>query len=418
MPDTHSLDGIHKDVVIIGAGLAGLQAACLLRDREILVLEREQFAGGRVLTQSWQGVPYELGAVFAFDPALLPTRDVCPALIEEKGMIGAHAAGQIWMGADVASCLGEIDFRNDELAEIIAFVTSGAEDLSTLSPGAYRLLNAFFQLIHPGEMSEYLPQRRLDAFYPFQTAHYETGNGALVAGFTRQVSPLIRHGVAVQRIEETSRGVSIRITENGRDAELHARLVICAAPAPDARRMLAHQAPHCKHFLEKVRYGSGSVTVLSIPRDVLPQLSYLATPELATSTIVRHQVAVASGGNALLYLYCMGSKATVGLGRSPEERQEGVRQILKSVGLDREHMEQARIVDHHHWEQLAPVISQESYADWSEESLQPSPRVILAGDYTHVDPHNPMPYGMSAAVASGKKAALAARTLLDHIKAL
>jgi monoamine oxidase len=415
MSDTHSLDGIYKEVVIIGAGLAGLQAAYMLRDRETLVLEREQSAGGRVLTRFWQGIPYDLGAVFAFEPVLLPAGEVCPALIEERGMVGAHVAGKIWMGANVASCLGEIDFRNEELAEITAFVTSGAEDLAALSPGAYRLLNAFFQLIHPGEMSEYLPQRRLDAFFPFQIAHYETGNGALVASFIRQVFPLIRHGAVVQGVEEASRGVRIRVNEMGKDIELHAKVVICAAPAPDARQMLAHQAAQCKRFLEKVRYGSGSVTVLSIPGDVLPQLSYLATPELATSAIVRHQ---AANGNALLYLYCMGSKAAVGFGRSPGQRQDDVLQILKSLGLARDQMEQIHIVDHHHWEQFAPVISREIYAGWSEENLHPSPRVVLAGDYTHVNPHHPMPYGMSAAITSGKKAALAARLQLDNAGAL
>lgn len=44
--------------------------------------------------------------------------------------------------------------------------------------------------------------------------------------------------------------------------------------------------------------------------------------------------------------------------------------------------------------------------------LYRSSRAILAGDYTHVVPYNPKPYGMSAAIASGKRATLAARQLL------
>src|SRR5437762_3278954 len=54
------------DVVIVGAGLAGLSAAYALRDRRVLVLEREALAGGRVLTRSSHGVAYDLGAVFGF----------------------------------------------------------------------------------------------------------------------------------------------------------------------------------------------------------------------------------------------------------------------------------------------------------------------------------------------------------------
>jgi monoamine oxidase len=51
------------DVVVIGAGLAGLRAAELLRDagREVIVLEARDRVGGRTRTEAWEGASIDLG---------------------------------------------------------------------------------------------------------------------------------------------------------------------------------------------------------------------------------------------------------------------------------------------------------------------------------------------------------------------
>ena len=50
-------------MVVIGAGLAGLRAAELLRDagREVIVLEARDRVGGRTRTESWEGASIDLG---------------------------------------------------------------------------------------------------------------------------------------------------------------------------------------------------------------------------------------------------------------------------------------------------------------------------------------------------------------------
>lgn len=48
------------DVAIIGAGIAGLAVAALLRDRDLLVLERESEPGGVAKSERWRHVDYAL----------------------------------------------------------------------------------------------------------------------------------------------------------------------------------------------------------------------------------------------------------------------------------------------------------------------------------------------------------------------
>lgn len=54
------------DVVIVGAGISGLQAAASLRARgaEVLVLEKSRGLGGRAATRRWDNLPVDHGAQF------------------------------------------------------------------------------------------------------------------------------------------------------------------------------------------------------------------------------------------------------------------------------------------------------------------------------------------------------------------
>ena len=56
------------DVVVVGAGIAGLVAAYRLRHRRVLVLEGEPEIGGVSKSASWQGIEYALGAAYILDP--------------------------------------------------------------------------------------------------------------------------------------------------------------------------------------------------------------------------------------------------------------------------------------------------------------------------------------------------------------
>ena len=55
------------DTVIIGGGIAGLTAGYMLRDKNILLLEREDRFGGRVLSEKVNGAVNNIGTQYFTD---------------------------------------------------------------------------------------------------------------------------------------------------------------------------------------------------------------------------------------------------------------------------------------------------------------------------------------------------------------
>ena len=71
--------GAVADVVIVGAGLAGMTAAHELRDRDLVVIEKKDRVGGRTLSGRHGEYWYNSGAQFVWDKRTL-------ALCRELGL--------------------------------------------------------------------------------------------------------------------------------------------------------------------------------------------------------------------------------------------------------------------------------------------------------------------------------------------
>jgi protoporphyrinogen oxidase len=71
LPGFNSLEaqkGNIYDDVIIGGGMSGLTAAHLMKNHNILLLEKENVPGGRILGGEWQGFHYSMGASYTGEP--------------------------------------------------------------------------------------------------------------------------------------------------------------------------------------------------------------------------------------------------------------------------------------------------------------------------------------------------------------
>ena len=83
------------DAVVVGGGLAGLSAAYHLKNElgenaKILLLEKENRLGGRILTRKLGEYSYELGATFAYTKLLAPKNFQMPELIVEPDRYGKY----------------------------------------------------------------------------------------------------------------------------------------------------------------------------------------------------------------------------------------------------------------------------------------------------------------------------------------
>jgi len=115
------------DVVVVGAGAAGLAAARALAERSVrvIVLEGRDHVGGRVMWQSIGSVavPAELGAEFIHGPA-----PETSALLREAGLTKVPTGGTAWMwSSDGGLRPADEDFRSGDIFE---GVRSLAEDES------------------------------------------------------------------------------------------------------------------------------------------------------------------------------------------------------------------------------------------------------------------------------------------------
>lgn len=122
------------DVVVVGGGISGLTTAYLLRYKNVLLLEKEPTAGGRIISGQWEGFHYPKGAEYIGPPeyemaALFQALGIQAVPVPPPTDAVAYG-GQIYWGAnllDFLSAAGEADYWDLE-ARLIALNDGGIEE--------------------------------------------------------------------------------------------------------------------------------------------------------------------------------------------------------------------------------------------------------------------------------------------------
>jgi predicted NAD/FAD-dependent oxidoreductase len=279
-------------------------------------------------------------------------------------------------------------------------------EIHALSPKARNVLNAFFQVIHPGEIEDYLPAFQAHAFFRYRPVHYPDGNGGLIQAYLERIRARVECGAEVISIQKTGQHICLSFKQHGQVMEAHARSVIVATPAPIAAALVPDMREQCRRFLQAVCYGRFTVAALGLCRFSCEQdFSYIVTPALPATTIYK-MTFPGSAMTILLFYYC--DRASKAYWQASDEdlitltKECAARAGLKIVEPDLLFTDVAR------WEHGGTIISPEMYSDWNADALQPVPGIYLAGDYLYRD----FPYGMEAAVRSGIEIAQQVRSFL------
>lgn len=392
------------DVVIVGGGLSGLCAAHDLRQRRILVLEKEPRPGGRVLTRRHRDVSYDLGALFAYQEAQLrvPVPPAQPTAAQ--GPIGLFHAGQMHLGSSVIECIRKTGLPRREIDALLEFRQTG--DDADLSSATLAIADAFFHVTYPGDLREYVPERRKDSLKTLSPQFYENGNGALVQALSDSLGDRLVLGADVRSLDDRGECVHVAYEVAGEPRSVRARSVLVSTPATITRALLARMSAEAEYFLESVEYRSGLVVVLFCPRGVLSSFSYLVTVDARPHTVIRQE----KGDVCVLTCYYVGAHARE-LAREPRERiiEQTVRDV-SALGIGLSSPQDVRFADVRFWPIVGPIISERMRAYHHPRALRPSERVFLAGEYTQP---TSLPYGMMPAISSGHRAAAEVRQFLD-----
>jgi protoporphyrinogen oxidase len=377
----------HFDVVVVGAGIAGLTTARSLTSRRTLLVEESPRLGGRVLTLERPWGALDLGACFAFRPTLLPAGAPPPTeRSDERGPVGALVQGKLVFDATSRGLLAKL---------------APAERASVET--------ALFHQIHPGVREEYSAERQADALVDWYPDHWRSGNGALVHGWSEGLDAELRLGTAATVLHESERFVTVTLEQGGRKSDVTANTVIVATPADVTRALVRPREASCREFLESVRYARYTVVAFELEgATIAPDFRFIVTPD-RTVTLVMQQASADRQHRALLTYYDHDASERVAA-LSDQALVEATRHELSplaSLGLELT----GALATVQRWQRSGTVLDDRRVALYRPEHARASQRVFLAGDYLASTPG--WGYGLDDAVSSGKSTAALVSSLWD-----
>lgn len=261
-----SLNHAEYDVVVVGAGLAGLAAAYGLRKKRVLVLERDTRPGGRIDTVELSGVPVEFGASYHIHADAWPgsPETVAAPKILERGTFCCVYRGKTYAGKTPWECIQAFPFSAADRRKLEAFRNGyGTGDLR--GP-ALAILEGLFGHVHLGNIAEYAADRQLDALRNYFPDHYVGGNRVAVEAYVHGLGPKvdIAYRTDVRSIDETPKGVTVRARRKGVDYEIRCKAVVVATPATVTRKLVIPDDKDCKAFLRGIRYAGGTIVGFAV----------------------------------------------------------------------------------------------------------------------------------------------------------
>lgn len=404
------------DLVIVGAGLAGLSTAYALRERKVCILEQELRPGGRVLSIPNELATLDLGACFAVGADVFPEPEtaVLPQRLLERGPLRVVVGGEVLSGETAWDCIDAAPWKREEREALERF-RAGQIGAAELPPPARRFVDALFKQIHPGEIERYIPERQRDSLQPLFPDHYPGGNRCAVDAYVKAIGDRLFLGTTVTSIEETPDAAIVHATtiEDGRrrTLSLRARAVVVATTVDVARRLVRPTRAACAEFLAVVDTATYVAVGLVFDAPALPRFRYVVSPDCPLNVVI--QQASPDERHRALLCYYSDPCATTMAALSDDDLVERTVRHLGELHCDGCTAASLRVSAVKRWRSVGTILSPAYAGAKSADVVQATDRVFLAGDYVSRDPV--WGYGTVDAVSSGQAAAAAVRQKLSEI---
>lgn len=285
------------DVIVIGAGIAGLAAARRLQDLgyAVVVLEATSAVGGRIRTDWSLGAPFEVGAGWIHRPEGNPVSKIADA-IDAPTYVTSDESYQVYAQDGAAVSRSTINSKYRDLMRLYKRIDDTFDNDQPLSEAIRRVSKDSLQdPVLRWMMSAYTefstggPIEKLSAYYFDEDDEYDGADVILTKGYDQIPKSLadgmdVRFDTVVEAIEyEEGDGAAVYTSKGSFDSYF----VICTVPLGVLKKgMIAFDPPLPKAHQKSINeIGFGSVTKLALkfeqpfwPEDV-QYLGYVSEPK-------------------------------------------------------------------------------------------------------------------------------------------
>jgi protoporphyrinogen/coproporphyrinogen III oxidase len=342
------------EVVVVGGGIAGLAAAWELRDRDVVVLEAEPRAGGRLMSEPRGAYWLNFGGHVVGGPETATGRLLQATGVEAAELPGVLAGlavgGRLLAGGPVESYplrapipmvdrmallrtgarlrlavaqyarvsrLREGESEAERRGRVLAFRDDAtfSEFLGPVRPAVDAVLRATIRRSsgEPEEVSAGYGIGYFQLVWDRSRGLTRTmlgGSSRLPEAIAAALGDRIHTGTPVTGVEPAPDGVVVTCRDGSAEVRIHARAAIVATPAPAARRIVAGLPDEVARALAGVTYGPYVVgAFLTAETAPMPYdgVYAAATPGMSfnmlfnTANVLRRGGAREPGGTLMVY---------------------------------------------------------------------------------------------------------------------